>query len=183
VTARFLDVRKDGPNFTGEIRFHNLRPVELGALVWAIIWGDPTGNGRHRHMLGRAKAFGHGQISARIVSSRIEPNAGGDAPALQDLVKRFTDWTVAGWTAAKSAEAPAGFDGLPPIRDLLAIADPDLGRRLDRHLTFPQAPQGKDEAERTVKGYQALKIAINKAYAASDPPAPDHFTLPPYPTD
>jgi hypothetical protein len=32
-------------------------------------------------MLGRAKAFGYGQINARIVSSRIEPNAGGDPPA------------------------------------------------------------------------------------------------------
>ena len=69
----------------------------------------------------------------------------------------------------------------------------DLRARLAWSATSPSpSPQGKDEAERTVKGYQPLKQAINKAYLntekqvsnkqVSDWPDPDRFTLPRFPT-
>lgn len=49
-----------GISFKGKIRLHNINPIELGALLWAITW-DEKENRRHR--LGMGKAFGFGQVS------------------------------------------------------------------------------------------------------------------------
>lgn len=48
-----------GVSFTFPIRFHNLRPVELGALIWTLTWGGDT---TLCHRLGMAKPFGFGQV-------------------------------------------------------------------------------------------------------------------------
>lgn len=47
-----------GTRFTGEITFHNLRPVELGALLSALCFNGSEGN---RHQLGMAKPYGYGK--------------------------------------------------------------------------------------------------------------------------
>jgi CRISPR-associated protein (TIGR03986 family) len=51
---------KEGTTFTGRVFFHNLKPEELGALLWVIEWG---GENRFKHSLGMGKPFGFGQIS------------------------------------------------------------------------------------------------------------------------
>lgn len=55
-----------GTVFTGTLHFHNLRPAELGALVWAITWG---GDNNLRHSLGMAKPYGFGSVSIAISAS------------------------------------------------------------------------------------------------------------------
>jgi len=62
---------KKGTTFKSTIRFHNLRPNELGALIWAVKWGNDD---RLRHNLGMAKAFGFGQVKLEIVNSDIRSN-------------------------------------------------------------------------------------------------------------
>ena len=54
--------------FKGKLRFHNLMPEELGAVLWALEWG---GNGELRHSLGMGKPFGLGQVSIHIDSESI----------------------------------------------------------------------------------------------------------------
>ncbi|MBN1664020.1 MAG: TIGR03986 family CRISPR-associated RAMP protein [Deltaproteobacteria bacterium] len=52
-----------GVQFEFKIRFHNLRHVELGALIWTLKWG---GDASLCHRLGMAKPFGYGQIKINI---------------------------------------------------------------------------------------------------------------------
>jgi len=62
-----------GAKFTGGLVFHNLRPVELGALYWAMTFGD---NPKCRHGLGMGKSFGFGQVGLTINQDAtvIKPN-------------------------------------------------------------------------------------------------------------
>lgn len=59
---------KEELRFQGEIRLHNVTPAELGAVLFALTHGgDPEKPGRF--MIGRAKAFGAGQM--RLVSAKL----------------------------------------------------------------------------------------------------------------
>jgi len=51
---------KEGVRFFFRVKIHNLKPVELGALAWAMSWG---GDSRLRHSLGMGKALGFGQAT------------------------------------------------------------------------------------------------------------------------
>jgi CRISPR-associated protein (TIGR03986 family) len=59
--------------FKGRLIFHNLNPVELGALFWVLTWG---GNPVLRHSLGMGKSFGFGQVRFELSADHglIIPN-------------------------------------------------------------------------------------------------------------
>lgn len=62
----------EGTQFRSKVRFHNLRPIELGALLWALEWGakaDDRANFCHR--LGMGKPYGYGRV--RIEAKDINP--------------------------------------------------------------------------------------------------------------
>ena len=63
--ATFFKPLPAGTKFDGEISFHNLRPWELGALLWAIGLGQKQAE-QHastlRHSLGMAKPLGCGAV-------------------------------------------------------------------------------------------------------------------------
>jgi CRISPR-associated protein (TIGR03986 family) len=50
---------KSGATFTGKIRFHNLRPAELGALISAITFHNTPDC---HHQLGQGKPYGFGKV-------------------------------------------------------------------------------------------------------------------------
>lgn len=68
-----LELMQPGSRFTGRIVFHNLNPIELGALLWAI---TPTRNehdiAHFCHGLGHGKSLGAGavQLTARLARTR-----------------------------------------------------------------------------------------------------------------
>lgn len=204
VTLQFLESCAGKLRFSSEIRFHNLRPVELGALLWGVTWGDLTGTGPYRHMLGRGKSFGFGQMRVVLAppashpeapdspqASWLETNNGSPPPTFAALVTQFKNWLYTAWRTARATDTDATstvhhFIDLPHIQDLLALANTDIGRVVHPALVFPQSDTGKDIAERTVKGYQVLKQAINKAYLSTETgktsaPDPNNYTLPCYP--
>lgn len=98
--------------FKGTLRYHNLAPVELGALVWALTWG---GDGRLCHALGMGRPLGWGK--ARI--SLNLPEA-----ALVAMMKPFTD-AMKRW--GNRHRIPGEWGKSIQIRQLLAMADPDVG--------------------------------------------------------
>ena len=49
-----------GCHFKSRLVFHNLKPEELGALLWSL---EMDG---HRHSIGMAKSFGYGQVKIHI---------------------------------------------------------------------------------------------------------------------
>jgi len=211
ITAHFLEAEgRRQPRFVSDIRFHNLLPEELGALIFALSWGDlaDIGPHPHRHMLGRGKAFGYGQIKAVIQPlsddgapapdrSWIERNDGAARPELATCLEDFQKWLVESWSAASGATvAPAPrFEDLRPIQELLAMANRTLGRELSDslQLQFPAVTDPRlDPSERIVKGYQGLKQTVNEAYLSAekrqkkhqtpDWPDPEALRLPPYPS-
>ena len=66
-----LEQLAEGHQFDGKIVFHNLRPVELGALVWALGFG---GRNKLRHSLGMGKPYGLGQLRIEVGQARLRRN-------------------------------------------------------------------------------------------------------------
>ena len=68
-----------GTVFRSRLAFHNLRPVELGALLWALSFGDPAAFGDEpgqvtkRHRLGMGKPLGLGEVAIRVTGLQAEP--------------------------------------------------------------------------------------------------------------
>ncbi|MFD2233154.1 TIGR03986 family CRISPR-associated RAMP protein [Phaeospirillum tilakii] len=65
-------------SFTSTIRLHNVGREEIGAVLWALTHGGEQE--KYRHMLGRAKPFGAGQIRVDRVALTLRANRPG-APA------------------------------------------------------------------------------------------------------
>lgn len=66
-----LETVAKGTVFSSKIRIHNLRPVELGALLWSIDFG---GNRSLRHGLGIGKPYGLGQVGLSIEDAILRRN-------------------------------------------------------------------------------------------------------------
>lgn len=62
VKTSFTPLRS-GATFKTRLYVHNLKPEELGALLWAIDFG---GRSECWHQLGMAKGFGYGSVSLKI---------------------------------------------------------------------------------------------------------------------
>lgn len=145
----------DNAQFKGRIVFHNLKPAELGALLWALTWDQKP---ELRHGLGMGKPFGFGQVRIDIdASSSLIPNdpnqavATIDADAVRTLIDAFKR------EMEDAAGTHGGWEGSMQIANLLAMADPAAavdwardGREL-RHMHLiakcrqPVRPDGANE--------------------------------------
>lgn len=70
VSTRFVPLEK-GAKFTFTINVHNLRLVELGALMWALTWGENAENAALCHSLGMGRPLGLGLVKIKIVSQEL----------------------------------------------------------------------------------------------------------------
>jgi CRISPR-associated protein (TIGR03986 family) len=125
--------------FIGTLRFHNLRRVELGALLWALDFG---GKETHRHALGMGKPFGLGQVSLAIDGQRLRSNdsnedcQGLEAEYLFACRREFIDLMDQTLQAAGQATA---WEGSEPIKALLEHAKPARSAGDLDYLTTPKA--------------------------------------------
>ncbi|EJW09405.1 hypothetical protein A33M_1378 [Rhodovulum sp. PH10] len=182
--------------FTGEIRFHNLRPAELGALLWALTWGAADGlDGHtvpHRHLVGRGKAQGYGRCAAQVLDLVVEPNDASAPKSATTYVESFREHVKKAYFEKEPGATAAGFEDLPMVRQLLAIADPRVAAGLEDRLVYPRhpfVPQGARETvlrrgrsalpedSASLDGYMKVKEAAKDAAKAHRPPV----HLPPYP--
>lgn len=142
---RFLRPTSEASAFTGRIKCRNVSPAELGALLWSITFG---GNSKARHMIGRAKPFGAGQIYAGAITLHIRTN---DAPADtltiewkcgddEGDLKGFMD-TYVDHIAALLGTTPQAWRNSPEVTALLKIATP--GQRPWRAPGTTYLPFGK----------------------------------------
>jgi len=102
-----------GTRFVATVNVHNLRPIELGALLWALDFG---GDKQARHTLGLARPLGYGRcrlsasqwtIRNLVGGASVDPNA-----AVQAFVLYMEDQLGQQWAASHM------------IRELIAIARP-----------------------------------------------------------
>ena len=121
-----------GTRFKGRIQFHNLKPEELGALLWCLTWGGDEGL---RHGLGMGKPFGFGQIAfqidqdnSRLISNDpTAPQAPLDAEQSRRLMEIFTRHME---EVANSLGQQNGWREGSRIKNLLAMADPEAAEEL-----------------------------------------------------
>jgi CRISPR-associated protein (TIGR03986 family) len=124
-----------GTSFKTRLHFHNLKPVELGALCWALTWG---GSPNLRHSLGMGKPFGYGQISIAITAPHLHPNDPEYAvPRWEVCVDTFVEHMDEAHT--RSRPGGGAWRDSEEVRALLAMADPRIqpaaGGRL-RHMSL-----------------------------------------------
>lgn len=146
--------------FTSQIRLHNVSPAELGAVLWVLTHGGQGGGtgGPCRHMLGRAKAFGAGQIRVDRVGLNVVPNDPSALPLAQDsYVQAFEDWMT--------AKAGRLWRTSPPVTEFLACAIPANGAAL--------AAAGKLDYLSELKSFGAVR-KMTKLHHNAEEPCPPH---------
>ena len=80
-----------GTVFCSRLTFHNLRPVELGALLWTLSFGDEAAfsddaNGvAKRHRLGMGKPLGLGEVTVRVTGLKTESACPSRNPAMHTI--------------------------------------------------------------------------------------------------
>jgi CRISPR-associated protein (TIGR03986 family) len=118
---------KKGTTFKSTIRFHNLLPKELGALIWALTWG---GDEELCHSLGMGKPFGFGQVSIEIVGSDIRSNQAPEQKIAFDQAKYielFEKLMADKYTKAQAQNSlNINWEKSDQIKQLKAMANPEL---------------------------------------------------------
>ena len=144
-----------GTRFRSRLNFHNLRPVELGAVLWALSFGDKAAFGDNAgavtkcHRLGMGKPLGLGEIAIRIVGLKVDPACPERKPDLpksaMEFVRAFEDHMrgVYGkkWRDSKQVAA------------LLKAADPKQGQSLDLRYMPLRDYQSAKQAQRYMPDY------------------------------
>lgn len=98
--------------FTMTLRYHNLHPIELGALLWAITWG---GDETLRHAMGMGRPLGFGQTKMQADLDEAQNTA------LQAYIGAMENW------AKNKAGLASGWAKSVQIGQLKAMADPKVG--------------------------------------------------------
>ncbi|NLI30986.1 MAG: TIGR03986 family CRISPR-associated RAMP protein [Nitrospiraceae bacterium] len=122
-----LNPLQPGARFVFTVRVHNVRPVELGGLLWALTWG---GNPKLVHSLGMGKAFGYGQVSITVDTAKTHLFGAVDPRPVdfdcQALMKKFAEYMEKQTVATKSApkaepvqQDRSGFGALAALRSSL----------------------------------------------------------------
>ena len=111
----YMEPLDKGAKYRGTVSFHNLRPVELGALLSALTFHNTP---ECRHQLGMAKAYGFGKCRYNIKLNITAVSYDGQPKDAEYYMARFEDYMsrhVAGpWTQQQ------------PIKELFTMAGNDV---------------------------------------------------------
>ncbi|ART83450.1 CRISPR-associated RAMP family protein [Oceanisphaera profunda] len=159
-----LETINENTSFTGKIRFHNLRPVELGALLWILDFG---GKDELRHALGMGKPFGLGQIKINLTAdnSRVVANdrAALSCLATADILAAsqqvFVSYMDDVWqTVADTTHKNSSWEASPQVVSLLTMADPVKGMQLEDELRYLVGPKPFLEVKKNQETLQDYAI-------------------------
>nr|WP_321444806.1 TIGR03986 family CRISPR-associated RAMP protein [uncultured Cohaesibacter sp.] len=152
-------------SFTGEIRLHNVSAAEIGSVLYAITHGGDHEKA-FRHMIGRGKPFGAGQMRIGRVILQATPN---DPKAMGKLVKepqaheRYDPATGKGFAEPdrgvslepfldafkaymKEAIGPLYPDHSAAIKEWLGMSSPEEGSKLaEQKRLFYKAYEGEEK--------------------------------------
>ena len=132
-------VREPGNKFRFTIDFHNLAPIELGALLWTLELRENDRQGYHR--LGLAKPLGFGSIELKVIAldvmspleryTSLETDGGW-----QSKLDQKVDW-INSFQQAMEDVYDKPFGDLPNMSDLLAL----LGEPPNLPIHYPRVDQ------------------------------------------
>ncbi|MGS2743861.1 TIGR03986 family type III CRISPR-associated RAMP protein [Halomonas sp. LS-001] len=135
----YLETVPQDTAFKGKLRFHNLRLVELGALLWCLDFGQRT---QYRHALGLGKSMGFGQVALDIQAASLTHNdptqkAVASEALLQAARSAFETYMNNAWQ--KLADSVKCWEQSPQVTNLLAMAEPSNAR--GQNLQAYSSPQ------------------------------------------
>ena len=110
-----------GTEFTGKVRYHNLKEVELGALIWSLRLKNFC------HSLGMGKPFGFGKVKVKITGMPDEEQL--------RLCKVFTDYVEAEFKK-DSPDGKCQFEKIPQIKSLLDMAKYGPGLKVNQDFRY-----------------------------------------------
>lgn len=148
--------------FEAPLTFHNLRPVELGALLWALSFGDAKAFGAHdngarlRHRLGMGKPFGLGEVEIEIAGLTVDE---ATTPEPMDLLDAFTDHME------RAYPKPGVWAKSPQVRAILKAANPHENRGAElayMNVTGPDSYVENRDKGRFLGPYVAEEHEIEK---------------------
>lgn len=118
-------------SFEGKIHFHNLKKEELGALLWAITWGNDK---ELSHSVGMGKPYGFGQIKADILLLEFLYNNSNDnnyckaseneIKGFEDIFEKYMGSKIKNWSTSSQ------------IKELKAMANPENASRPNWKLQY-----------------------------------------------
>lgn len=172
-----LEPLAEGAEFSGRIVCHNLKPQELGALLWVMTWG---GRKELNHSLGMGKPFGFGQVALSIdhEASVLRPNDSEkqeqalDEHRLNELITAFENLMEENRPRTTSgSNSVSRWEQTPQLANLLAMACPEAaseyqeatGARL-QYMTTPKRYQD-------IKGGEDQPALVLPTYAEATPEA------------
>lgn len=101
-TSSYIRALRKGTIFDGAIHFHNLRPIELGALLSAITFHNQADC---YHNLGAGKPLGYGKvkITVNLEGTDVDGNKVSNLKQYLDIFKTTMDqWLKSDWLNAPS---------------------------------------------------------------------------------
>ena len=104
-----------GSSFECDVHVHNVRPVELGALLWALDFGERT---ECRHALGQARPFGFGSVSLSVRTAELRTARG--VPADDDPLAAARE----AYTAYMNDQLDGLWSDSEQMVELVALATP-----------------------------------------------------------
>lgn len=125
---------KENTRFLGRLRLHNVRPAELGAVVWALNFG---GRANFRHRLGYAKPFGFGEVTLRVTAWDLITVDGSKVSDLAFAVDAFRE------AMSQGSDASSSWEKSEQILDLLAMANPEAAQ--GHNLAYMTLGRGKSK--------------------------------------
>ncbi|WP_046006420.1 TIGR03986 family type III CRISPR-associated RAMP protein [Pseudoalteromonas rubra] len=132
-----LELVKPNAEFSGRLVFHNLKPQELGALIWVLRMGQTQDTQRHLHSLGHGRPLGAGGVSFAAMTVTTSNN---EAPLqveqISELMSSFTD------LMESQCPATTGWQNSPQIRHMISFADVENNEH--KNLTYMQCQKSKD---------------------------------------
>lgn len=168
-----------GSTFTGKVHFHNLKKEELGALLWAITWGEDK---ELSHSVGMGKPYGYGQIKAEITKlsyleniwiTDSEEKIDNDykdctddkvSSLITSWIKSFTDEMEKEYKVLMKDEAPtADWENSVQLKELKAMANPKNAERENWNLEYMSTgilePASKEgEKDKKINEFNDAKI-------------------------
>ena len=142
-----------GTMFRSRMTFHNLRPVELGALLWALSFGDVAAFGNDpnaltkRHRLGMGKPLGLGEVTVRVTGLAMEPACVAGDPERTAI---SAEELVSGFAAHMASDVAYGPDWheSKQVRALLQAAAPTPSAAPDlEYMTLGEYQQAANSRE------------------------------------
>jgi CRISPR-associated protein (TIGR03986 family) len=147
--------------FRSKIRLHNVTAAELGAVLFALTHGGDVTK-PYRHMVGRAKPFGAGQMRVGSATLAVEANDGSNTHIVPPSEHEFANATgTTGFCVrGKPLEASAShrpfldafvkamreatdnkaFPDTPAVLEFLGVSDPAEGEKLQEAKRLEYLP-------------------------------------------